>query len=114
LRKVAGAISNEVNKFNTADAKVFAARYGGEEFSVIMLNANKEAFESLAKSIVSAVSELAIVHENNGEWGVVTISVGGIRIEAATGQVVSLFREADKRLYLAKEQGRNQARTGQE
>jgi diguanylate cyclase (GGDEF)-like protein len=114
LRKVAGAIANEVNKFNIADAKVFAARYGGEEFSVIMLNATKESFDTIAQSLVTAVSELAIVHENNGEWGVVTISVGGIRIEAATGQVVSLFREADKRLYLAKEQGRNQARTGQE
>ena len=89
----------------------FAARYGGEEFSVILPNATEQAMGLLSQGIVRAIRGLAIAHAQNEAWGIVTISVGGARLEPATGELVKLFRQADARLYQAKQQGRNQAVT---
>jgi diguanylate cyclase (GGDEF)-like protein len=89
----------------------FAARYGGEEFSVIVPNATSATLAALASDIVKAVSQLAIAHQNNESWGVVTVSVGGACVGAAQGDAVGVFRQADVRLYQAKESGRNCAVT---
>ena len=111
LRRVAKAIEEAVDVANVQGLApgAFAARYGGEEFAVLMPNASMSAFEELASSVVAAVRQLAIVHEKNAEWGIVTLSAGGSRIESATGELQALFREADARLYSAKSLGRNRA-----
>jgi diguanylate cyclase (GGDEF)-like protein len=113
LRDVALAIDATVRHANTQGQTVgaFAARYGGEEFSVVVPGASVEALDTLAQDIVKEVSDLGIAHEKNEAWGRVTISVGGAMMASAAGGLVSVFRLADSRLYLAKEQGRNQAVT---
>lgn len=111
LRQVAQTIDTGVRQANeqgrTCDA--FAARYGGEEFAVLVPGATAPALRQLAQDIVSAVQAMGLAHALNAAWGVVTISAGGAITPAASGAVVQLFRQADARLYQAKEGGRNRA-----
>lgn len=111
LRAVACALAKAVDVDNaTAETEAgFAARYGGEEFAVVLHMASRERTEQVAQALVQAVRDLAIPHEKNAEWGRVTISVGGAHLPYAQGKVGNLFRDADARLYQAKEAGRNRA-----
>jgi diguanylate cyclase (GGDEF)-like protein len=110
LRSVAKAIESATQQANDSGLQgVFSARYGGEEFAVIVPHPTQEAMSGVAESIVKAVSSLAIAHEKNEAWGIVTISVGGAYVAQAQGAVVNVFRQADGRLYQAKAQGRNRA-----
>lgn len=109
LRAVANAVEAAVDRTNaeglTNDA--FAARYGGEEFTVVIPAASIAAYEGCATGILESVRKLGIQHEQNGEWGIVTVSIGGCRREASSGVVARMFRDADAALYRAKESGRN-------
>lgn len=111
LKAVACAIAEATEATNrsgkTRDA--FAARYGGEEFTVVVPDAAPGAHIYLGRSITEAVRKLAVPHEKNAEWGVVTVSVGGVRLDRAQGDLASTFRKADALLYQAKENGRNRA-----
>ncbi|MBW7900750.1 MAG: diguanylate cyclase [Rhodocyclaceae bacterium] len=111
LRAVAAAIASTVETANAegVTAAAFAARYGGEEFCVVLPEASAPAYASVAAAIVDAVRRLGIEHPDNADWGVVTVSVGGARIEAGGGELAPLFRSADARLYAAKRDGRNRA-----
>ncbi len=113
LRSVAHAIDEATRQANTQGQTqgAFAARYGGEEFAVIVPNATAQSVLALATSIVHTVSSLAIAHEKNEAWGIVTISVGGALQLPASGELINAFRQADARLYQAKQQGRNRAVT---
>ena len=113
LRSVAQAVDAAVRHADTQaqNAGAFAARYGGEEFAVIVPGGSAQSLDALAQRIVAAVSALAVAHEKNEAWGIVTISAGGAQLVVASGELVSLFRQADARLYQAKQQGRNRAVT---
>lgn len=113
LRQVAHAIDAATRSANAAGQTcgAFAARYGGEEFAVIVPNATALSLSLLADSIVKAVIALEIAHEKNDSWGRVTISVGGDCSAKAEGKLALVFRQADVRLYRAKQQGRNRAVT---
>jgi diguanylate cyclase (GGDEF)-like protein len=63
----------------------------------------------LAQAIVRSVHALGIPHEKNNEWGVTTISVGANWLAQTEGEIKQLFRDADAKLYQAKERGRNRA-----
>jgi diguanylate cyclase (GGDEF)-like protein len=109
LRTIAHVIKSTVDESNaeglTKDA--FAARYGGEEFAVVIPGATKAAYEGCATRILKSLSNLKIQHERNAGWGVVTVSIGGRRVEAASGTVTTIFRDADAALYRGKDNGRN-------
>lgn len=109
LRNIAQAIEAAVAAANaeglTKDA--FAARYGGEEFAVVIPGASIAVYERCATRVVESVRILDIQHEQNGGWGIVTVSIGGCRCEAASGFVAKIFRDADAALYRAKKSGRN-------
>jgi diguanylate cyclase (GGDEF)-like protein len=111
LRSVALAVESVAQASNVQGITVnaFAARYGGEEFAVTIPAATRLAYEHLSQAIVRAVHGLSIPHEKNNEWGVTTISVGGSWLEAANGELKQVFRQADEKLYIAKERGRNRA-----
>ncbi|HLO63443.1 MAG TPA: diguanylate cyclase, partial [Azonexus sp.] len=111
LRAVASCIEQCVQQAHddrTAPG-AFAARYGGEEFAVVIPDAAAGVHAGLAASLVEAVAALRIPHEKNGDFGVVTISIGGACVDPATGHVKELFRQADELLYKAKGAGRNRA-----
>jgi diguanylate cyclase (GGDEF)-like protein len=109
LRAVAHAVEAVVAGTNaeglTKDA--FAARYGGEEFTVVIPGASIDGYERCATRVIESVRKLSIQHEQNGGWGIVTISIGGGRCEASSGFVAKMFHDADAALYRAKEDGRN-------
>jgi diguanylate cyclase (GGDEF)-like protein len=114
LRAVANAIENSVVESNAEGLtkNAFAARYGGEEFAVVIPGASIAAYEKCAARILESVRNLGIPHELNGEWGVVTVSLGGSHRQASSS-AAALFREADAALYRAKGNGRNRAELGQ-
>lgn len=109
LKQVARAIATAVKqaKADGLPKEAFAARYGGEEFAVLLPRAKRSDYERVAALIVEQIRKLAIPHEKNADWGIVTISIGGSRQEAASGDIRLLFRSADQNLYRAKENGRN-------
>lgn len=114
LRQVAQTLQKVVDRLRKPNDSVasFAARYGGEEFAVVLPHVSPERFAQAAEGIVQAVRDLALPHERNAEWGRVTISVGGVYLPCAGGPIFEMFRQADQRLYQAKEQGRNRAVCG--
>jgi len=115
LRAVAHAVDSATLAANASGttASAYAARYGGEEFSVIVPDASDSALKDLSASVVQAVRGLALPHKENDPWGVVTVSVGAVRICRALGRLADLFRRADENLYFAKSSGRNFAHVSQ-
>ncbi len=111
LRAVATSLAATVQRFNDEGetSEAFIARYGGEEFSVIIPDARSDVHLDLARAIVPGIAKLEIPHVENSRWGIVTISAGGVRTQTASGSLDVLFREADARLYKAKDAGRNRA-----
>jgi diguanylate cyclase (GGDEF)-like protein len=87
----------------------FAARYGGEEFLIILPNSNLEGTRLIISNIVQALADKEIKHEYSKASNLLTISIGAILVgdDQATTSAEVLF-QADKLLYQAKENGRNQ------
>lgn len=86
------------------------ARYGGEEFGIILPYADKEQALKIAEKIAIGVNQLHIAHQKSLVSEYVTISLGVHSLvpdsESSPELLIAL---ADKALYEAKEQGRNQA-----
>lgn len=90
-----------------------AARYGGEEFAVILPETNAEEAVKLGEKLCRCIQALNIPHEQNGNFGIVTISVGCHSIipsldEQGNVQIKTFLLQVDEALYQAKEFGRNQ------
>ena len=86
------------------------ARYGGEEFAIILPNINGQQALKVAQKIVINVNQLRITHQQSSVSEYVTISLGVhslIPNEESSPELLTVL--ADKALYEAKEQGRNQA-----
>lgn len=88
-------------------ANAIFARYGGEEFTVLLPNSTlREAIE-VGERIRTTVEHAALAHENRPEE-IVTLSIGCAEYkENALHSMDALLSTADKRLYYAKQQGRN-------
>ena len=85
------------------------ARYGGEEFAVILPNTDSEGALIIADSIRQAIANLAIPHQNSDVSSSVTLSMGiASQIPIVEQSLENLISQADKALYIAKNQGRNQ------
>jgi diguanylate cyclase (GGDEF)-like protein len=85
----------------------FVARYGGEEFTVVLPDASPDQAVAMGELALTAVSDLAIAHEKNDIWGIVTISIGAVVTPQACGLAGVVFRDADAQLYASKGSGRN-------
>jgi diguanylate cyclase (GGDEF)-like protein len=104
LRMVAQAIRGVIKR--PAD---LVARYGGEEFAVILPEINLEGAQHLAEEIHTAIHQLQIVHAGSSVSEYVTISTGVACQTPRPGKLpLYLTIAADKALYRAKRQGRNQ------
>jgi len=62
---------------------------------------------SVRRMVHGAIPWVAIAHALNAQWGVVTISLGVCWQEVASGELKRIFRQADGKLYEAKNNGRN-------
>ena len=86
------------------------ARYGGEEFGVILPEVNPETAIEIANNIRLAIHNLKIAHQQSKVDKYVTLSLGVHSLIPDTETSPELLIAiADKALYEAKEQGRNQA-----
>lgn len=101
LRQVAQTLKKSVR------ATDIACRYGGEEMSIILPNTGKNVAHSTAEKICERVSSNKFKLQGDKEVSV-TISLG-VSTYPHDGQTPSeLIEAADKRLYNAKNNGRNQ------
>ena len=84
------------------------ARYGGEEFIIVMLNADKEKSILMAELIKSNINKLNIEHNYSETSNRVTLSMG-IATAYSNGEnsYKEYIQDADKGLYMAKQNGRN-------
>lgn len=105
LKKIAQTLEEKAKR-----AGDFVARYGGEEFALVLSHTELDAALLMGERLRSAVAKLNIPNIN-APLKQLTISIG---VAAIVPEQNSTARElvamADKQLYIAKEQGRNQVR----
>lgn len=103
LQAVARAVSSVVHRSSD-----LVARYGGEELAVILPDTDEAGSLQMAQQICTAVSALALRHEDSSVVPYVTVSVGAASaLLCAQDGGVSLLSRADQALYQAKDSGRN-------
>ncbi len=101
LRQVAHTLRRNVR------ATDIVCRYGGEEMSIILPNTAKEEARLTAEKICERVASSKI-RLNNEKDGHVTISLGVATYPLDGKSASDIIDCADKRLYYAKNNGRNQ------
>lgn len=100
--KVLQRIANLLLSLCAAEEQ-FVARFGGEEFVVLLNGHNLEAACELAQQLCQSLQRL------QPEGITATASIGVACLSDATEEYFDeVFARADKALYLAKQQGRNQ------
>ncbi|MBR7887947.1 GGDEF domain-containing protein [Marinomonas sp. A79] len=82
-------------------------RYGGEEFIVIMRDTSLSDAESVMEKMRQAV-EAMLIETDHGIVIPVTVSIGLAAIDSHVSRYEEILAQADKGLYAAKRNGRNQ------
>lgn len=81
-------------------------RYGGEEFLIILPNSELSGLRQVGSKLLSVVE--GHLFDINGYQFNMTISIGGVSFpEFKSEEVIKLLEEADRRLYVAKNSGKN-------
>ncbi len=83
------------------------ARYGGEEFIALLPEATGAIASEIAEDIRKLIEEHPFAGEEAQPLGKLTVSIGSATFDADGSDGSTLLEVADKRLYAAKEQGRN-------
>ncbi|MFH2060020.1 MAG: diguanylate cyclase [Pseudomonadota bacterium] len=105
LQKVARAINDSAHR-----ATDLAARYGGEEFVIVLPCTNAEGAMAVAEEVRTNIMNLRIVHEKSTVNEHVTLSLGvATMMPNNDNSAEELVAMADKALYEAKENGRDQS-----
>jgi len=103
LRRVAHVLSSTATR-----AKDFFARFGGEEFVLVLPETDAEAAKKIAERCRSVIFKEQIPHEKSVVSPVLTISLGvGTITPSHQDEAIAFIDLVDKRLYQAKQQGRN-------
>jgi two-component system, cell cycle response regulator len=98
LKGIAAVVAKEVRRDE------LLARYGGEEFAVVLPETTVDAASSFCERIRSDIE--AESFDYDGAALRATVSLGAAALEASDS-VDSLVARADRRLYRAKQDGRN-------
>lgn len=102
LQSVSNALQHSIKR----DTDI-VARIGGEEFAVILPDTDIEQCQSLAQDIINSMHSADIHHPDSCVSNHVTFSIGCACIDDKINTPDLLYKQADKALYLAKENGRN-------
>jgi diguanylate cyclase (GGDEF)-like protein len=107
LKRVAAALKETINRPTD-----LVARFGGEEFVIVLGVTDIEGTLSVAEHVMEKIRELRIPHKSTESEEYLTVSIGVATTNAETGvSEFDLISAADKALYFAKENGRNQIKT---
>ena len=83
------------------------ARYGGEEFIIIATHTEADEVLSLANRIRETI-EKQVISTSNGEELHYTLSIGLSHLQEGDESIEQIIKRADKALYVAKANGKNQ------
>lgn len=100
LRIVSDTLTTALREYD------IVARYGGEEFAVVLPSTPRHKGASIAERLRQSIAESNIVHKERKLP--VTISVGVSSFPEDADTADDLVAKADRALYEAKRQGRNQ------
>ena len=100
LRRLAELVEQRARKVDVV------ARYGGEEFTVILPEVDIQGAAIFGEKIRSMLADEKFVFE--GKTIPITVSIGASEVDSSIANIDDLIKVADRRLYLAKEGGRNQ------
>ena len=102
LRYTANLMKQHISKNHCA------ARYGGEEMAIIMPNTPLKKAMEIAEKIRSSLAQHPLKRKGSKESiGIVTVSIGVSALKP-NDSTESLIERADKAMYKAKKNGRNQ------
>lgn len=106
LKRVANALNSSVSRPGE-----LVARYGGEEFCLLLPNTDKKNACIIADKLLHAIRKLESPNAGINKHALVTISLGVVNT-IADGHLTpeALIQAADKKLYEAKNNGRDQWR----
>ncbi|MGH8160432.1 MAG: GGDEF domain-containing protein [Rhodanobacter sp.] len=89
-------------------ARDFVARFGGEEFVLVLPETDESAAVKIAERCRELIANERIAHRQSGIGAVLTVSMGvGTTIPAHGDKLLPFVEAVDKRLYQAKQRGRN-------
>lgn len=103
LKRVGQALNSAATR-----PRDFLARFGGEEFVLVLPETDEAAAHKVAERCQQLVFKEQIAHEKSQVGRMLTISLGVGTIVPSRGDDPTAFIEGvDRRLYLAKQGGRN-------
>ena len=108
LKLFTGIVQNQL--LRPAD---ILARYGGEEFVALLPNTSLAGAEKIAADIISALQQANLPHAFSDTAEYITASLGISSSHLGAKDSHELLKQADKAVYLAKQQGRNRSVTYQ-
>jgi diguanylate cyclase (GGDEF)-like protein/PAS domain S-box-containing protein len=86
----------------------FFARFGGEEFMMILPETDKKSAYMIAERCLGMIASEQIAHEKSQIGKTLTVSLGvGTVVPSKGKDALQFIDTVDKRLYKAKQQGRN-------
>jgi diguanylate cyclase (GGDEF)-like protein len=103
LQAVGGILRSAVRVFDVC------SRYGGDEFAILMPSSDQSSAAACAERIRLRVSEHGAGTEGRSHLPRLTMSIGVAVIETGDAPA-DLIGRADRRLYLAKAEGKNRVR----
>ncbi len=83
-------------------------RYGGEEFTVILPQTSKEDAGIIANRLCRGIAEKETLQRKFSAYGTLAVSIGLATFPEDAKTPEELIRNADRALYRAKVQGKNQ------
>lgn len=106
LKAVAKILLETVTK-----SQDLVARYGGEEFAVILPETDLDNAKKVALNSLKLLRKLKLMHEYSDISPYITMSIGAASIvPTAQTSIKALLEAADRALYFAKRNGKNQVR----
>jgi diguanylate cyclase (GGDEF)-like protein/PAS domain S-box-containing protein len=108
LKRVARVLGSAATR-----SRDFFARFGGEEFMLILPETDQASALKIAERCRKLIFREQIAHAKSDTAPVLTISLGvGAIVPSHQDQALKFIEEVDRRLYRAKQQGRNRIATG--
>ena len=101
LQGIGALVANNIRKID------LGARYGGEEFAVVLPNTVAASARVVAEKLRVLIEQHQFRFQESQPHGNITISIGVATYPAAGKTFEALISCADKRLYMAKAQGKN-------